>query len=104
MLSEHEQGRAFTSAMAAAATEWEAGDADARRRTATAARGYIALLREHILKEDSILFPMAAHTIPETRHAHVSEEVERVERTESEAGVLRKYHDLAARLEREVRS
>jgi hemerythrin-like domain-containing protein len=104
MLSEHEQGRAFTRAMADAAAKWDAGDDEARRATATAARAYVALLREHILKEDSVLFPMAAHTIPHGKHASVSEDVERVERTEAETGAHRKYRELAATLEAEVGS
>jgi hemerythrin-like domain-containing protein len=103
MLSEHEQGRAHTRAMADAAAKWDAGDDEARRTTVTAARAYAALLREHILKEDSVLFPMAAHTIPQGKHASVSEDVERVERTEAETGAHRKYRELAATLEAEVR-
>jgi hemerythrin-like domain-containing protein len=103
MLAEHEQGRLYTRDMADAAAKWAAGDAGARRATVTAARAYTALLREHILKEDSVLFPMAAHTIPHSRHASVSEDVERVERAEAETGAHRKYRTLAESLEAEVR-
>jgi hemerythrin-like domain-containing protein len=53
MLHEHEQGRALIRGMHAAA---EGGDAAAY---ATAALSYVALLRAHIQKEDSILFRMA---------------------------------------------
>ena len=94
---------AHTRAMADAAAAWEAGDDAARRTTVSAARDYIALLREHILKEDSVLFPLAAHTIPQSKHASVSQDVERVERTEADTGAHRKYRELAAKLEAEVR-
>jgi hemerythrin-like domain-containing protein len=104
MLSEHEQGRAFTRTMVEAAARWDAGEEAARTETTSAARSYVALLREHILKEDNVLFPMAAHAIPQSRHATVSDAVERVEREESDAGVHRKYRELAAALESEAAS
>lgn len=53
MLHEHETGRSLIGQMAAAAQQ---GDTGAFVR---AARNYITLLRQHIFKEDNILFPMA---------------------------------------------
>jgi len=49
MLEEHERGRALVRAM-------EAGEAAAR---AVPAREYVTLLREHIEKENGMLFPLA---------------------------------------------
>lgn len=45
MLDEHEQGRAFTRGMRAAAERLEAGDATARADVVQNALGYVALLR-----------------------------------------------------------
>jgi len=64
MLAEHEQGRAFTRGMRAAAERLAAGDAAAARDVVANARGYAALLRQHIQKEDGILLIPRISVIP----------------------------------------
>ena len=103
MLAEHEQGRLYTRAMRAAALKLEAGDESARRDVILNARGYAALLRQHIAKENGILFPMANQVIPPSEHDKVAEDFEHVEHEETGEGVHEKYLALAAALEREVR-
>ena len=102
MLTEHEQGRAFTRGMLQAAQELKLGDTDARERIAQNALGYAALLRQHIVKEDSILFPMADQVIPLNQQDDVYEGFERVEHEETGEGVHEKYLGLAERLEKQV--
>ena len=102
MMAEHEQGRAFTRAMREAAQKLEAGEGSARDAVIANARGYVGLLRQHIVKEDSILFPMADRAIPPVEHGKVAKDFERVEHEETGAGVHEKYLALAERLEREV--
>ena len=57
MLQEHEQGRGYTRAMAEAGARLKEGDREAGRAVVENALGYATLLRQHILKEDQILFP-----------------------------------------------
>ncbi len=102
MLAEHEQGRAFTRGMREAAQKLEAGDGSAREAVLANARGYAGLLRQHIMKEDKILFPMADQVIPPAGQEKVAEDFERVEREETGAGVHEKYEALAERLESEA--
>lgn len=102
MLAEHEDGRRLTAAMRDAAERLERGDATARADLVRSARGYAALLRQHIMKEDNILFPMADRVIQGRRSAEVVEAFGRVEHEETGEGVHQKYLDLAASLEREV--
>ncbi len=59
MLSEHADGRAFIKQMEQAA----AGPVDAAAFT-SAARDYAELLRDHIAKENDVLFPMAERMLP----------------------------------------
>jgi hemerythrin-like domain-containing protein len=59
MLHEHALGRGFAKAMAEALPDARGGDASAARRLADAGRSYIHLIREHIMKEDHVLFEMA---------------------------------------------
>ncbi len=98
MLAEHEQGRIYTRAMRAAAEKLQAGDASARPAVIANARGYATLLRNHITKEDGILFPMAEQVIPASEQEQVSEGFERVEHEETGAGVHEKYLALAEHL------
>src|SRR5512146_589372 len=102
MLSEHEQGRQFTRGMREAALKLESGDESARAVVAQNALGYAALLRQHILKEDGVLFPMANRVIPGDRQEQVFEDFERVEHEETGEGVHEKYLALAEQLEAEA--
>ena len=102
MLADHEQGRVYTRGMRAAAEALQRGDQSARGQVVSNARGYCTLLRQHIHKEDSILFPMADEVIPPGEHDAVADGFEHVEHEETGEGVHEKYLALAARLEQEV--
>jgi hemerythrin-like domain-containing protein len=104
MLAEHEQGRVFTRAMKEAAQKWEQGDLSARDAVARNALGYVALLRQHIHKENKILFPMADRLIPSDSQEKVSIDFERIEQEETGEGIHEKYLAMADGLEKESRS
>ena len=57
MLSEHEAGRAHVGAVREALKLTAEGDGDARETVRREAMAYVALLRQHIEKENTILFP-----------------------------------------------
>jgi hemerythrin-like domain-containing protein len=65
MLIEHDQGRAHVRAIAAAALQARDGESGQEAIIAEHARGYAALLRGHIEKEDTILYPLAERILPE---------------------------------------
>jgi len=65
MLMEHDQGRAFVRAMEEAAIAALAGTPGQDAIIAENAVGYLELLKEHIGKEDGILYPLAERLIPE---------------------------------------
>lgn len=66
MLMEHDQGRAFVKIVEAATLEALDGHDGMRQVIADNALAYAALLREHISKEDDILYPLAERVIPKT--------------------------------------
>jgi hemerythrin-like domain-containing protein len=59
MLGEHEIGRQFVRALAQAVAKYRKEEKAAVPDIVENARGYAALLAQHIFKEDNILFPMA---------------------------------------------
>lgn len=102
MLAEHDQGRRLASVIRASAEKMLAGDTDAKGKLVEAALGYAALLRQHIMKEDNVLFPMADQAIQGTSRAKVAEAFERVEHEETGEGVHEKFMALAEALERQL--
>jgi len=102
MLAEHDLGRQYTRALRAAAQELQSGNESAARQVIESAQNYVALLRQHIYKEDNILFPMADRVIPAEQHELVWEGFEHVEHAETGEGVHEKYLALAESLEREI--
>lgn len=64
MLMEHDQGRAFVRGMEEAARAALAGQPGQEGLIAENALAYAGLLREHIAKEDEILYPLAERIIP----------------------------------------
>ncbi|MGD2134780.1 MAG: hemerythrin domain-containing protein [Gemmatimonadales bacterium] len=98
MLQEHEQGRAYNRAMRRGAERWQGGDEGGRSEVVSAVRGYVALLRQHIQKEDQVLFPLAEDVIPASEHAHVTAQVERVELEEERSGAHERFLALAEKL------
>jgi hemerythrin-like domain-containing protein len=57
MLMEHEEGRSYVRSMLAAVEMLEAKNEGGREALLDGARAYVRLLREHIQKEDDVLFP-----------------------------------------------
>jgi hemerythrin-like domain-containing protein len=102
MLYEHQQGRIFTKAMRTAARNLAAGDLTAKEDVVKNALNYVALLRQHIYKEDNVLFPMADRVIPKIKQEQVAEDFELIEHEETGEGVHEKYMALAEALESEA--
>lgn len=96
MLADHEEGRRFTRAMREAAERVQAGDTTAAQQVTQNALGYAALLRQHIQKEDRILYPMADNVIPVEQHQQILADFNRLEHeTEIHEKYLRMADELA---------
>ena len=98
MLSEHQAGRAFIRGLAEAAarigTDPKAGD-----EICNNGYGYITLLRNHIAKENQVLFPMADRTLSAEDQRDLQHAFERFEREETGAGVHERMLGLLAELQ-----
>jgi len=102
MLFEHDEGRAYIGAIAGAVDAYERGDEAAAVTIARNARGYVALLRGHIDKEERVLFPMADQVLSADDQRTLAEGFERIETEVMGAGVHERYHQMLDELEREL--
>jgi hemerythrin-like domain-containing protein len=102
MLMEHEEGRSHVRSMFAAVELIEAKDQGARESLVANARAYLRLLREHIQKEDEILFRIADDVIPADEQHHLLRTFEEHEAQELGAGVHERYLRLVQSLESSI--
>jgi len=79
MLAEHDQGRTYLKGVRENLEAAGQGDPGARQRVCANATGYIALLRQHIQKEDNILFRMARMVLQPDDVAELTREFAAVE-------------------------
>jgi hemerythrin-like domain-containing protein len=100
MLSEHEEGRRYVSAMANALERAEQDREAAKKTLVENATAYLRLLREHILKEDEILFDMADGTLSPDEQKQLIEEFEEHEEREIGSGVHEKFLGIVRELEK----
>jgi len=98
MRHEHVQGRGYIAEMERAVPGAASGEEAAHAQWLRAARGYSAMLREHIKKEDHCLFPMAEHGLSPADQEELARRFERVERDEIGPGVHERYLTLAESL------
>jgi hemerythrin-like domain-containing protein len=104
MLHEHEMGRELIRQMRQAGDDYRSGKAGAASSWAQAARSYANLLREHISKENEVLFVMAERMLDESEQKELAEAFERVEIERMGAGTHDRLHARMEQLIHEVAS
>jgi hemerythrin-like domain-containing protein len=102
MLSEHEQGRGLVKQMAEAADAYANGAAGAGRRWAHAAGQYSALLRQHIDKENNVLFIMTENLLTAAEQSELGAAFEQADQEETGAGAPGRLQALMDKLAAEI--
>ena len=97
MLNEHNQGRNYIARMEQGNERYAAGDESAVKDIIKNARGYAGLLRQHIQKEDIVLYPMAQNALGEAGIDKMQPDFDRVEQEQN--GVEQKYIGILDKLE-----
>jgi hemerythrin-like domain-containing protein len=98
MLFEHDEGRMHIKAMSESLKGASENDRDALSKLTVHMNGYIALLRQHISKENNILFAMADRIFTENDQIELEKIFEDVEKNEIGVGVHEHYHNIAHEL------
>jgi len=100
MLMEHDQGRTYVRGMETAVREMLDGLPGRESAIAENALAYAALLRDHISKEDDILYPLAERVIPEAMRGEIVYGYHRAE-IQADAGFGEHYRKLVEAYEQE---
>jgi len=98
LVDEHERGRGHVRAIRAALVGAAAGEPAEVATVADHLADYAAMLREHIRRENEILFPCADRNLTAADQTELAQGFERVETEETGAGVHERYHRLAHEL------
>jgi hemerythrin-like domain-containing protein len=98
MLAEHRQGRALVSAIHAVGEA--KGDVTAAEQEAflSAAGGFVPLLRQHIQKEDNILYPMSERVLSTAEFESMLADFDAFEKKAGAEGTRDRLEALAGRL------
>lgn len=99
MLAEHIQGREYVRGMAENIKLCREGDHSALKYVYANMAGYITLLRNHISKENNILFRMADNVLTPEDHTRLLEEYARVEAVTRNGGGVTEYISEIERLD-----
>ena len=99
LLEEHRRGRALIASMTEAAAALKAGKPGAAGRFAASARDYIALLTEHIRKENEVLFRLAGARLNPRQDRAILKAFDRLEIERIGEGRHEQFHALLERLD-----
>ncbi len=98
MLSDHEAGRSRLRMIAEHLDAAAGADVDAQRVVRQAATTYVDLLRQHIQKEDNVLFAMADQVLGTTEQDAMLTAFDAAERVNGTAATRARYVELADEL------
>lgn len=99
MLLEHEEGRKYVAGLAKALEDFKNGQ-DAGAQIRENAKNYIGFLRNHIPKEDDILYPIGEEVLSQADDQKLIADFERIEKERIGSGVHEKFHTLLEELEK----
>ena len=102
MLMEHQIGRSHIARMAEAGDAYRNGDQSAGAQWADAALDYVALLREHIAKENNLLFVMAERILSPADQQRLAQKFENVDKHKMGDGECERLLRLAETLTAEA--
>jgi len=98
MLAEHEEGRGYVKNMAAAFEEFKKGEPLSGSRIEEYTNKYIALLKQHIDKEDTVLYPMGDARITDEKDKELLAGFGRIENERIGSGKHEQFHSMIDKL------
>ena len=98
MLNEHQLGRGHIKSLSNAFEEFKDGNKLAINNIISSSMNYVELLRNHIEKENNVLFMMADKALNETEQSKIFDAFEKLEVEKIGIGKHEEYHHLLKEL------
>lgn len=98
MLNEHQLGRDHIKSLSSSFEDFKIGNKSASIGIISSSIGYVQLLRNHIEKENNILFPMADRVLNEEEQKKIFDAFEKLEVEKIGIGKHDEYHKLLKEL------
>ena len=98
MLNEHQLGREYIKSLSSAFEKFKGGNKLAINSIISSSNSYVELLRNHIKKENNILFIMADNVLNETEQSKIFDAFEKLEVEKIGIGKHEEYHHLLKEL------
>lgn len=98
LISEHAQGRNYIKQMAEAIVKKETSQREFAKTFTANAKNYIALLDQHIDKENAVLFPEVKQSLSESQLKELEKGFENVEKNIIGEGRHKELHEIAHKL------
>jgi hemerythrin-like domain-containing protein len=98
MLNEHQLGREYIKSLSSAFEAFKGGNKLAINSIISSSNSYVELLRNHIKKENNILFIMADNVLNETEQSKIFDAFEKLEVEKIGIGKHEEYHHLLKEL------
>jgi hemerythrin-like domain-containing protein len=98
MLNEHQLGRGHIKSLSSAFEEFKDGNKLAINKIISSSMSYVELLRNHIEKENNVLFMMADKVLNESEQSEIFEAFEILEVEKIGVGKHEEYHHLLKEL------
>lgn len=100
MLNEHHSGRELVIILDMAIKELNSGNKPAINSIISSSNDYIQLLRNHIRKENDVLFSLADKILSEEEQSEIAEKFEKIEIEKIGIGKHKEYHLLLDKLKK----
>jgi hemerythrin-like domain-containing protein len=100
MLHEHQLGRDYIKSLNSVLEEFKGGNKSGINIVILNSRSYIELLRNHIEKENNILFMMADRVLSDTEQSKIFDAFEKLEVEKIGLGKHEEYHNLLKELKK----
>jgi len=94
MLSEHDEGRSYVRGLKEYSQKAEAWTEDDRKKIRFLASSFVTLLRQHIQKEDQILYPMAQSRLSSEVMQTIAERCEKFQEEQTQKKEDNRLRDL----------
>jgi hemerythrin-like domain-containing protein len=100
MLHEHQLGRGYIKSLSIAFEDFKKGNNQSVKAIISSSMSYIELLRNHIEKENNILFMMADKALNETEQSEIFDAFEKLEVDRIGIGKHEEFHNLLQEFKR----